>query len=254
MYGSRLGADQRIILRTDSTAKHRAPVGSNLEKLLTHPKKIFSKSGVLLGYDGLKYPLSKFEEALELQREMLKTASIRSPSQRKSVRGSQLSSEFASQRGSVVPGEKTEPGEAIPHVEVLFDATDGSPKMSREMSQIIGWEGQLPQSDGLSGPLSSLVQSTRVGGATFVRKEMRSDTEDQQETVLMNTHQTQASSTAQPQPKKRTQLARYVSKEEKLKRKYNGAAKLKAAGERNATTEMGQYQPLQLGNLNVLLD
>ena len=99
---------------------------------------MFTKSGALLGFDGLKYPLSKFEEALEKQREMLSSASIRSPSQRK---GSQLSSEFFSQRGSVVPGEKTEPGEIIPHVEVLLDATDGSPKMSREMSQIIGWEG-----------------------------------------------------------------------------------------------------------------
>ena len=62
---SRLGSDARIVLRTDSRQKARPPVASNLESLLTHPKKAFDKTGALLGYDGLRYPISIFEEALE---------------------------------------------------------------------------------------------------------------------------------------------------------------------------------------------
>ena len=75
------------------------------------------------------------------------------------------------------------------------------------------------------------MQSTRVGGATFVKNAIRTDTDEQPNTLQLNTHQTQASSTHHQQ-RKRTQLARYVSKEEKLRRKYNGAAKAKTGIER----------------------
>lgn len=64
-YGSRLGIDNRIVLRTDSRQKARPPVASNLENLLTHPKKFYDKTGGLMGYEGLKYPMSAFEEALD---------------------------------------------------------------------------------------------------------------------------------------------------------------------------------------------
>jgi len=37
-----------------------------------------------------------------------------------------------------------------------------------EMSQVAGWEGQ-PGSEGVSRQLSSVVQSTRVGGVTFFK-------------------------------------------------------------------------------------
>ena len=55
-FGSRLGIDNRIILRTDSNVKARAPVTSNLESLIYKPEKILDENGRLLGFDNLKYP------------------------------------------------------------------------------------------------------------------------------------------------------------------------------------------------------
>jgi hypothetical protein len=44
------------------------PGASNLESLITYPKKIFNKSGALLGFSNVKYPKSIYEEMLEKQR------------------------------------------------------------------------------------------------------------------------------------------------------------------------------------------
>ena len=42
---------------------------------MTYPKKVHSKSGALLGFSGLKYPISVVQEALNKQREDLRSAS-----------------------------------------------------------------------------------------------------------------------------------------------------------------------------------
>ena len=66
LLGSRLGNvyhDQSETEQRNSNA--RVPKASNLESLLTYPKKIHSKSGALLGFGNLKYPVSMVEEALE---------------------------------------------------------------------------------------------------------------------------------------------------------------------------------------------
>ena len=72
----------------------RVPGASNLESLMTYPKKIVSKTGALLGFSNVKYPRSIYEEQLERQRQELRSASIRSPSTRQSRTrvGSALSS------------------------------------------------------------------------------------------------------------------------------------------------------------------
>lgn len=64
-FGSFLGVDNRVVLNNDSREKNRAPGASNLASLLTYPKKICSKNGALLCFEGLAYPQSYFEEALE---------------------------------------------------------------------------------------------------------------------------------------------------------------------------------------------
>ena len=48
------------------------PGVSNLESLMTYPKKIYAKSGALLGFSNVKYPKSIYEEILERQRVTLR--------------------------------------------------------------------------------------------------------------------------------------------------------------------------------------
>ena len=59
-----------------STRQSRLPCASNLESLITYPKKIHSKSGALLGFGNLKYPKSIVQEELDRVRSDLNTASV----------------------------------------------------------------------------------------------------------------------------------------------------------------------------------
>ena len=63
---------------------------------MTYPKKVHSKSGALLGFSGIKYPISFVQEALDKQREDLKSASCLSRDSKTGQRNrkeSQLSGE-----------------------------------------------------------------------------------------------------------------------------------------------------------------
>ena len=74
-FGSRLGLDNRIILRPDSRQKPQPPAVSSLERLLAYPKKIVDEEGSFIAYEGLEYPLSAFEAAISRQRELRKSNS-----------------------------------------------------------------------------------------------------------------------------------------------------------------------------------
>ena len=55
--------------------------------------------------------------------------------------------------------------------------TEATPLFSEDTSQIKGWEsGNNPISGGISRALSSVVQTTRVGGATFVKNTVKDNT------------------------------------------------------------------------------
>lgn len=74
-YGSKLGP----IHYTDSNhdvRQRNVPPSSNLESLLTYPKKLHSKSGALLGFGNLKYPKSAYELFLRQKQAETSTQSI----------------------------------------------------------------------------------------------------------------------------------------------------------------------------------
>ena len=85
-YGSKLGQQPHtadLLKQRNRRADGRVPGASNLQALMTYPKKIVSKTGAILGYSNVKYPKSIYEENLEKQRLELKSASIHSPSTRR---------------------------------------------------------------------------------------------------------------------------------------------------------------------------
>ena len=61
-YGSRLGTQTAIPMPQRSRHNGRVPGASNLESLMTYPKKIVSKTGATLGFSNVKYPRSIYEE------------------------------------------------------------------------------------------------------------------------------------------------------------------------------------------------
>ena len=83
-YGSRLGPQTTVPMAKRNRQNGRVPGASNLEALMTYPKKIVSKQGATLGFSSVRYPKSIFEEKLERQRLELKSASIHSPATRPS--------------------------------------------------------------------------------------------------------------------------------------------------------------------------
>lgn len=131
---------------------------------MTYPKRIVSKTGAILGYSNVKYPKSIYEENLERQRNELKSASIHSPVT-KTRRGSRLSSAEA-------PVDSYSNLHILEPVSAAQVESDMTHQVSGDISAFIGWEvGQPTTSIAQSRALSTqVVQSTRVGGATFVTK------------------------------------------------------------------------------------
>ena len=90
-YGSRLGD----ISSSAGDKSGNIPGASNLEALMTYPKKIVSKSGATLGYSNVKYPRSVAEDLFNKQRQELKTASVMSPTSRRVSKGRVVYAELA---------------------------------------------------------------------------------------------------------------------------------------------------------------
>ena len=55
-YGSRLGKQTAVPMSKRDRQNGRVPGASNLEALMTYPKKITAKNGAILGYSNVKYP------------------------------------------------------------------------------------------------------------------------------------------------------------------------------------------------------
>ena len=55
-YGSRLGKQTVVPMPKRNRQNGRVPGASNLEALMTYPKKIVAKNGATLGFSNVKYP------------------------------------------------------------------------------------------------------------------------------------------------------------------------------------------------------